>query len=152
MMVQVQEKRNSASDQRELIEALNSDLAGELQAIVMYTTYAAKLTGPYRQQLRELFLAEVPDEQSHAQFLADKVALLGGEPVIVPRPVPRADNPRDMLENVLEAEVQAIADYTERAGQAEELGDVGLKVQLENQILDETKHRDEVRRILDGWR
>src|SRR5688572_8312599 len=98
MAVHTQEKRQSNTDQRALIDALNGDLAGELQAIVMYTTYSAKLTGPYRQQLRELFQAEIPDEQGHAQFLADKVALLGGEPTTKPRVVPKADTPHEMLE------------------------------------------------------
>src|ERR1700734_3535968 len=71
-----------------LLEGLNHDLAGEYQAILMYTHYAAKLTGPYRRELRALFQAEIADEQGHAQFLADKVAALGGEPTTEPRPVP----------------------------------------------------------------
>lgn len=38
-------------DKQEMINALNEDLAGELGAIIQYTTYAAKTTGPYRPQL-----------------------------------------------------------------------------------------------------
>ena len=68
-----------------LIDGLNHDLAGEYQAIVMYTHYSAKLTGPYRRELRGLFQAEIPDEQGHAQFLADKIANLGGQPATKPR-------------------------------------------------------------------
>src|ERR1700737_1188519 len=81
----------AAVDRQILIEGLNHDLAGEYQAILMYTHYAAKLTGPYRRELRALFQAEIGDEQGHAQFLADKVAALGGEPTTEPRPVPHAD-------------------------------------------------------------
>ena len=73
-----------------LIEGLNHDLAGEFQAILMYIQYSAKLTGPYRRELRALFQAEVADETRHAQFLADKVAALGGEPTTKPRAVPQA--------------------------------------------------------------
>ena len=36
------------------------------------------------------FLSEVPGEQGHAQFLANKIVALGGEPTTVPRPVPEA--------------------------------------------------------------
>ena len=50
-----------------------------VRAILMYTHYSAKLTGPYRRELRALFQTEVADEQRHAQFLADKIAALGGE-------------------------------------------------------------------------
>ncbi len=136
---------------KELINGLNEDLAGEYQAIVMYIHYSAKLTGPFRRDLRELFQAEIADEQGHAQFLADKIAALGGEPTTEPRPVSHAEHPREMLENALEAETQAIAGYTKRLGQAERFGDFGLKVILENQIADETRHKEEFERILAGW-
>jgi bacterioferritin len=134
-----------------LIDGLNHDLAGEYQAILMYTHYSAKLTGPYRRELRSLFQAEIADEQGHAQFLADKIAALGGEPTTQPRPVPRADQPREMLEHALAAEEQAIADYDARIRQAGDSGDVGLKVALENQVADETRHKEEIERILAGW-
>ena len=58
-------------DKRSLIQHLNEDLAGEFGAIIQYLTYAAKATGPYRPQLAQFFLAEVADEQMHAQFLAN---------------------------------------------------------------------------------
>jgi bacterioferritin len=138
-------------DRQALIDGLNHDLAGEYQAIVMYTHYSAKLTGPYRRELRTLFQAEIADEQGHAQFLADKVASLGGEPTSAPRPVPPADQPRQMLEQALAAEMQAIIDYDARIHQAEAFGDIGLKVDLENQLADETRHREEIERILAGW-
>ena len=135
----------------ELIEGLNRDLAGEYQAILMYIHYSAKLTGPYRRELRAFFQAEIGDEQGHAQFLSDKIAALGGEPTTEPRPVPCANHPREMLDHALAAEKQAIADYTARIGQAEALGDIALKVNLENQVADETRHKEEIERILEGW-
>lgn len=134
-----------------LVAGLNHDLAGEYQAILMYSHYAAKVTGPCRGELRSLFQAEIADELGHAQFLADKIAALGGEPTTEPRGVPDADYPREMLENALAAEKQAIAGYSERLGQAEDYGDIGLKVALENQIADETRHKEELQRILTGW-
>ncbi len=134
-----------------LIDALNHDLAGEYQAILMYTHYSAKLTGPYRRELRSLFQGEIAEEQGHAQFLADKITVLGGEPTTEPRPVPVAHEPREMLEHALVAETQAIADYTEHARQAEEMGEIGLKVVLENQIADETRHKEELEQVLAGW-
>lgn len=135
----------------ELIRALNEDLAGELGAIIQYITYAAKATGPYRPQLSQFYLEEVADEQGHAQFLANKIVALGGEPVTEPRAVPKARSNREMLEAVLAAEKQAIQDYTERAKQAEAFGDKGLAVQLEDIIRDETSHMEETERILRDW-
>ena len=134
-----------------LIAGLNHDLAGEYQAIVMYILYSAKLTGPFRRELRALFQAEVVDEQGHAQFLSDKIAAMGGEPTTEPRPITHVNLPREMLDSALRAEVEAIADYTTRIGQAEACGEIGLKVSLEGQLADETRHKEELERIIDGW-
>lgn len=134
-----------------LIEKLNEDLAGELSAIIQYVTYAAKTTGPYRPQLSQFFLAEVPDETGHAQFLANKIVALGGEPTTIPRSVAAAASNREMLEVVAASERQAIHDYSERIGQAEEFGDKGLVVQLEDILRDETGHAEETERILRDW-
>lgn len=138
-------------DKKTLIKRLNEDLAGELGAIIQYLTYAAKATGPYRPQLSQFYLAEVADEQLHAQFLANKVVALGGDPATQPRAVPVAKTNRDMLEAVLAAERQAVADYTQRAKDAEALGDKGLVVQLEDMVRDESGHSEETERILRDW-
>lgn len=134
-----------------LIDHLNEDLAGELGAVIQYLTYAAKVTGPFRPQLSAFFLAEVTDEQLHAQFLANKIVALGGEPTTEPRPVPVARTNREMLEAVLTAERTATDDYTERAEQADAYGDKGLAVQLEDMVRDESGHAEETERILRDW-
>lgn len=134
-----------------LIENLNADLANEYQAVIMYTTYAAAVSGPHRPALRSFFQAEIPEEQGHAQFLADKIASLGGTPTVQPSPVPAATSPRDMLEAVLKAEERAIAAYKARAEQAAEFGDKGLATHLETMIEDETEHFEETSKILRGW-
>ena len=138
-------------DKQTLINHLNQDLAGELGAIIQYLTYAAKASGPYRPQLVQFFMAEVPDEQAHAQFLANKIVALGGEPTTQPRPVPTARNNREMMEAVLAAEKQAVKDYAQRAQEAEQYGDKGLQVQLEDMVLDESGHAEETERMLKDW-
>jgi bacterioferritin len=141
----------ATTDREALIAGLNHDLAGEYQAILMYINYSAKLTGPFRRELRALFQAEIADEQGHAQFLSDKIAALGGEPTTEPRPVPNVRHPRQMLDCALNAEIEAIAGYTTRIRQAEKCGELGLKVALENQLADETRHKEEIERIIAGW-
>lgn len=138
-------------DKQTMINHLNEDLAGELGAIIQYITYAAKATGPFRPQLAQFFLAEVADEQLHAQYLANKIVALGGEPTTQPRPVPAAHSNREMLEAVLAAERQATRDYTKRAAEAEEYGDTGMVVQLEDMVRDESGHSEETERMLRDW-
>ena len=134
-----------------LIDNLNGDLANELSAIIQYTTYAAKATGPYRPQLAAFFLAEVADEQMHALFLANKIVALGGEPTTQAAPVPPAANNKEMLQAILAAEQQAGKDYTQRAIEADEFGDKGLAVQLEDMVRDEMGHSEESERMLRDW-
>ena len=107
------------TERQALIAGLNHDLAGEYQAILMYIHYSAKLTGPFRRELRALFQAEVADEQGHAQFLSDKIAAMGGEPTTEPRPVSHVNQPRQMLDLAFDRGSSGHQDYTTRIGQAE---------------------------------
>jgi bacterioferritin len=151
MVTHPRERKESVMDKQRLIDHLNDDLASEYAAVVQYTTYAAVVTGPYRPQLAAFFLAEVPDEQGHAQFLANKIVALGGTPTTTPKPVPQLKDNRELLEAVLEAERAAVKGYKQRAQEADEYGDKGLAVQLEDMVRDETEHMEETERILRDW-
>lgn len=140
------------SDKNALIAGLNEDLAAEYQAVIMYRTYASLVTGPFRQELRAFFESEIPDELGHAAMLADKIVSLGGTPTVTPAPVPMAKDNRAMLENALKGEEETIARYTKRIEQAEAAGEVAIRLQLENLIVDESTHRDDLRRMLMDWR
>ena len=139
-------------DMQNLIDGLNEDLAAEYQAVIMYRTYASVVSGPYRQELRAFFEGEIADELMHAALLADKIVALGGTPTVTVAPIPMATDPRKMLENTLRAEEETIERYKRRIEQAEKLGEVSIKIQLEDLIVDESNHRDDIRRMLVGWR
>jgi len=135
----------------ELIEGLNHDLAAEYQAVITYRLFASLATGPYRQEARSFFEAEIPDELEHARFLADKIVALGGEPTSEPLPVETTRDLRRMFEIGRAAEIDTIERYEERVRQAEALGLTALKVRLEDLIVDETEHKEEMERILTNW-
>lgn len=135
----------------ELIEGLNTDLGFEYAAIITYRTYASQIQGQTRVELRGFFESEIPDELSHAQILADKIVALGGTPVTEAKPVKSATNPKEMLKNALQDEKDTIERYVQRRKQAEEVGEPGLAVDLDDLISDETRHRDEINMILKRW-
>jgi bacterioferritin len=140
----------------DLIRGLNEDLRGEFQAVIMYRLYAYRLyasmvQGPYRQELRSFFAAEIPEELGHAQILADKISALGGTPAAEPAPVPVVAEAKQMLQAALRAEEDTLTRYLERRRQAEEAGEFGLAVQFDDIIADETHHRDELRQMLARW-
>lgn len=136
---------------QDLIAGLNEDLAGEYQAIISYITYAALVGGPYRPQLAAFFRAEVADEHGHAQYLADKIAALGGEPTVTAKPVVVTRDAREMLELIRQAEIETIDRYQQRIAQADQVGEIGLKVQLEQFVAEETEHKEEVEKMLRQW-
>jgi bacterioferritin len=140
-------------EKEKLIQGLNEDLAHEYQAIIQYTTYAAMVSGIHRQELKELFLAEIQDELRHAQLLSDKIAALGGKPTTVPAPVPEAEDARAMLEAILKAEAETVARYVKRMKEAEAFGDYGLANDLQEIISEETRHKEETEKLLRGrWK
>ena len=136
---------------QELVRGLNEDLRGEFQAVIMYRLYASMVQGPYRQELRNFFAAEIPDELGHAQILADKISALGGTPVGEPAPVKVVKEAKEMLQAALEAEVETLGRYVQRRKQAEDAGEHGLAAQFDDIISDETHHRDELRQMLARW-
>lgn len=146
-----EESREMPTDHQELLEGLNHDLAAEYQAVITYRTFASLATGPFRQEVRSFFQSEIPDELSHAEFLADKIVALGGAPTTEPLPVRVTDDLREMFEIALQAETDTIERYEERIQQAEALGLTGLKVRLEDLLVDETEHKEEMERILINW-
>ena len=135
----------------DLLEGLNMDLAAEFQAVMTYRLFASLTTGPYRHEIREFFESEIPDELEHARFLADKIVALGGEPTTEPLPVEITRDNREMFEIAQQAESDTIERYEERVRQAEALGETGLKVRLEDMIVDETEHKEEMERVLTDW-
>lgn len=135
----------------ELLEGLNEDLRGEFQAVIMYRLYASMVQGPYRQELRNFFANEIPEELAHAQILADKISSMGGTPAGTAAPVKVVFEARQMLQAALDAEVETLARYIRRRKQAEDAGEYGLAVQFDEIISDETNHRDELRQMLARW-
>ena len=133
---------------KELIEGLNEDLANEYSAAIMYTSYAATVTGLYRQTLKPFFEGEISDEQGHALYLAEKISTLGGTPTTVPAKVEQPTDVKDMLETAYQAEKETIERYEARKKQADELGLTELVIKLEDLIADETGHMEELGRIL----
>lgn len=131
-----------------LIEGLNTDLAHEYQAVLMYTSYAAMASGIHRPILKAFFEEEILEELTHAQFLADKITALGGIPVTQPAPLTLAHDSRAMLQQVMEAEAQTIERYVARRRAAEAYGDYGLAAELDDIIRDETRHKEETEKLL----
>jgi bacterioferritin len=134
----------------ELIKGLNEDLAAELGTVIRYTYQAGKAFGMLGVELRELLAEETQDELGHAGFLTDVIVDLGGEPTTAPKPFEKPETIKGMLELDMQLELQDVEEYMSHASIAEELGQVELKMKLEEMAADEAGHARELRRILKG--
>ncbi|HEX6135990.1 MAG TPA: ferritin-like domain-containing protein [Longimicrobiales bacterium] len=135
-----------------LIEGLNEDLANEYTAIISYMLYSRLANGAARLELAAFFEAEIADELEHAKFLSHKIVALGGTPATAPAPVALTQDNQEMLQLALKAEKDTIRRYSKRIEQAEAAGDIALKVELENLVAEETRHKEDLERVLHGWR
>lgn len=134
-------------DKQKMIELLNGDIQHEIHAALTYLYQHATAPGLKGQTLRDILAPEIPGELQHAVLLADKVVGLGGKPGISVSAIEEQNSVAEMIRYDIELEEQAVANYTERAQQAEELGDLGLKVHLENLAAEESDHRDMLQRL-----
>ena len=137
-------------NKEDLIQGLNEDLAAEWGTVIRYTYQAGKAFGLVGAELREILEREVEDELSHAAFLTDVIIDLGGEPTTTPRQFEKPTELKAMLELDLEMELSDVKQYQKHAKLADDLGEVELKIKLEEMSADEAGHARELRRLLKG--
>ena len=135
------------STKQTLIDGLNADLNRELEAVLRYIYHSATATSLLGHELREVLKTDITGEVNHAVFLADKIAALGGEVRIQPSMPKKVRSAKEMLEENVAAERSVVASYTERIAQAEEFGDKGLVIRLEDILAEETDHAEELERL-----
>lgn len=134
-----------------LIDGLNEDLSHEYEAIISYLLFSRLVNGPDRPDLAAFLEGEVADELEHAKLLSHKIVALGGTPTTKPADVEISEDNREMLELALQAEKDTIERYKQRVKQADAIGDVGLRQDLEELISEETIHKEDLERVLYKW-
>jgi bacterioferritin len=132
-----------------LIKALNEDLEKEMAAIVRYLHHSFIVFGPNRGPLVQMFRAQAQEATVHAIKLGEKITALGGHPTVKVDQVfePGHQTIEDMIEEDLKAERMQLELYTK---QLKEFGEENLpiKLMLENVIIDETMHVEEMEKYL----
>ena len=134
----------------ELIQGLNKDLTAEWGTVIRYTYQSAKAFGILGAELREILAKEIQDEIRHATFLTDVIVDLGGEPTTMPDDFAKPTDLQAMIKLDLEREEQDVENYKKHARMADQLGEIELKVRLEEIASDEDRHARTLRRLLKG--
>jgi bacterioferritin len=129
---------------KELIDALNEDLAREYQAIIAYTVYSNVLTGAQWMHIASELQKHAGQELEHAMTIADQIDYLGGMPTGTPKPVKLSKKAEDMIRFDLDNETETIRNYRQRVKQAEAIGHYALAELLREIISQEQDHQHDL--------
>jgi bacterioferritin len=130
------------------IELLNKDLGLEYTACVQYTQHQGVLKGAMYQSIQKELIIHAQQELAHATILAAQIDYLKGCPTVeMPLPKASKDN-KEMLQQDLAGENDAINRYITRVKQAEELNLYHLAQQLRNILAMEQEHAMDLEQAL----
>lgn len=135
----------------ELIDGLNKQLNREVSTFLRYMLQAATIKGAPYETVRAMYLEEVKDEVSHAQYLANQIDMLGGFPKLEPDLTPPPPTLSQMLEHDAIEEKIDVQNYIRLAQMAEDEGHYALKMKMEEQAADEDEHGQELLRLCTGY-
>ena len=136
---------------QKLLEGLQGDLERELKATLQYMYQSSMVLGLRAMNVGPYLRQGAEAELKHVAFLSDQIVNLGGVPKLATQKFSDARDLKTMLEYDLDLERESILEYRERAKQAEQAGEVGLKLRLEELLAEETDHMRDLEKILRGW-
>lgn len=136
-------KKSGSSNlsRKQLIGALNEDLAREYQAIIAYVVYSQVLKGAAYMSIAAELEVHASEELQHALILAKQIDYLGGMPAVHPKPVKVSEDPKKMLHFDLDNETETIRNYRERVRQCEALEEYAMAEQIRQILVQEQEHQ-----------
>ena len=128
-------------NKEDFIKELNKDLEWEFAAAIQYVQHAAVITGAEYDSITKELIIHSNEEMAHAVSLSEIISDLGGTPVIDVEERKISNQSKTMLEQDLAGEELAISRYKTRVKQADELGEHGMLLVLEDILMQEEEHR-----------
>ena len=132
---------SSMLSRKQLIDALNEDLAREYQAIIAYVVYSQVLKGAAYMNIAAELEVHAGEELQHALILAKQIDYLGGMPAVHPKPVKVSEDAKKMLHFDLDNETETIRNYRERVRQCEALEEYAMAEQIRQILVQEQEHQ-----------
>jgi len=133
---------------KELLKNLNDDLAWEYAALIQYVQHSSVVTGAEYESIIAELLVHANEEMQHAISLSDQIDWLGGVPAVDVQKIKTSADTKEMLEQDLEGELDAVRRYKERIAQAESLQEYGLRRVLEDILIMEEEHARDLMTVL----
>lgn len=149
-------------DADKIIDTLNQGIAAEVNDAYRYLLLSKVAAGIHSRPVADLFARTAQHEWGHVALLMDRVAQLGGEPMVSPseagersyvayQPPPKEwSDVRAMLHDSLEGERAAIRFYRKLFDLTRGVDPVTAQI-ARDALADEVEDEDELERLLAGW-
>jgi len=126
---------------KELISALNGDLAREYQAVIAYVVYSQVLKGAEYMAIAKELEKHATQELAHALKISKHIDYLGGTPTTKALEVKMSDDPRQLLRFDLDNENDTVKHYRERVRQCESMQEYGIAEDIREILRQEQEHQ-----------
>jgi len=127
---------------KELMDLLNEAIAREIQVSIQYMWQHVLWKGVKGFAVKEEFEKIAIEEMKHAEAIAERLAYLGGKPTTKPAPIFVGDSLKEMLEQDVKDEENAIQLYRKIIHKAQEADDFTTARLFRKILEDEEEHHD----------
>lgn len=125
----------------ELLDLLNKAIAREIGVSVQYMWHHVMAMGMKSPEIKDIFEDIAIEEMKHAEKIAERLFYLGGIPTTKPTPIKVGGSLKEMIEDNLKAENEAIEMYTKIIELASKNGDSTTRLMFEEILTEEEKHK-----------
>ena len=134
----------ATTTRKDLITALNGDLAREYQAVIAYVVYSQVLKGAEYMAIARELEVHAAEELAHALKISKHIDYLGGTPTTKALEVKTSDDPREMLRFDLDNENETIKNYRERVRQCEAMQEYAIAEDIREILRQEQEHQTDL--------
>lgn len=135
---------------QELLSLLNDAIAREIQVSIQYMWQHIQWAGVKAFAVKEEFKSISIEEMKHAEVIAERLFYLGGIPTTKPTPINVGSSLKEMLEQDMKDEENAIELYKKIIAMAEKEGDITTAEIFRDILEDEEEHHDTFSSLLEG--
>jgi bacterioferritin len=126
---------------QKLLELLNRAVAREIGVSIQYMWQHVMAMGMKSPEIKDIFEDIAVDEMKHAEKIAERLFYLGGTPTTKPTQITAGGSLKEMIENDLKAEDEALELYADIIKVANSEGDSTTRLLFEEIMTDEEEHK-----------
>lgn len=134
-----------AVPQEQMVKLLQKALKLKYTAVLAYMNYGDRIRSHFRDAIYAHFQEHIAEERKACYDLAMKITALGGEPEVQVSKVPSTPAITEMMMHLMQLEKQLIQGQRDVLATCGE--NVGLRILIENSLLEDQRHLDDIRRM-----